>query len=176
MLKHINLSEIFERWQSVCFAEEFGCTLEKLPQGPGITGDYLITETSVRTKPLEMKVGSLVGRRVEFKNDKKSLQYKSFYIEFEQTSDFWVTTKRSGHHKAVLAGDLLVINSGNDCYIFDEKEYFKLISYTLRVVSTKTGANGNQPGCYTKGKIVRLRRARQVCSHFYEMPPMNSQP
>ena len=90
-------------------------------------------------------------------------------MEFAQTSDYWWASTPSGHHKAILEGCILVISSGEDCYVLDEEAYFRLIANTLRTRTTKPLQNGNLPGMFTKGRIVSLKDARKYCAYFYTM-------
>ena len=163
-------SEIFERKQAHGFCSLFGVKMDKIPQGCGVVGDYCVTETSEKTKELEKKVGPLVARRIEFKHDKTSVKFKSFYIEIEQTNDYWVTKNPSGHHKAITEGCLLIIQSGNDCYIFDEESYFRLIGCSTKTIGTRTGSNGNPKGSYTRARIVPVEDGRRISPCVYEMP------
>ena len=170
MRRHMRLCESFELLQSESFASRFGCKLEKIKQGPGITGDFLIVSTSSKTKELEKHTGPLLHKKIEFKNDKTSIKYKTFYIEYEQTRDSWFTTKISGHEKAALIDDcLLIITSGSDCYAFIKESYLNLIKYSIRTLCTRNGANGNVRGCKTRGRIVPIKDGRKACSYFYKM-------
>ena len=121
MLKHFAVSEIAEREQAMYFSRRFGCDLERVQQGPGVCGDYLVLQTSEHTRALELKLGdSLTNKLLEFKNDIASLKTKNFYTEFEQTSDFWNSRKQSGHDLAISQGCILVLSSGPKCFIFNE--------------------------------------------------------
>ena len=122
MHNHFIISEIAEQRQKQYFCKEFGVEMDKIVQGPCVCGDFVVTTTTDKTKNLEKCLATnLLSKRIEFKNDISSLQYGSLYVEFAQTSDYWWTDKRSGHHKAILDGCILVISSGNDCYMFDEQ-------------------------------------------------------
>ena len=170
MQNHFMLSEIAEARQAEEFMNHFGVQMDPIIQGPGVCGDYVIIETTNKTKKLEKILGTnLLSKRIEFKNDVSSLQYGSFYMEYAQTSDYWWVSNPSGHHKAILEGCILVISSGDDCYVLDEEAYFRLIANTLRTVSTKPLQNGNLPGMFTKGRIVSLKDARKYCAYFYTM-------
>ena len=170
MQKHFETSAIVERAQALYFSRRFGVRFAHLPQGPGICGDYEILETSYQTRELEKKLGfPLLGRYIEFKNDKTSLQYNSFYVEFEQTSDFWYSRKPSGHELASTKGCVLIISSGSRCFVFNRGAYIEFVKGVTRVATTKYCSNGNPPGCFTRGKIVPIDRAMETASFLYNM-------
>ena len=170
MQHHFAVSEIVERKQADYFGQRFGVDLERIPQGPGVCGDYLVMDTSEHTKELEERLGyPLEGRRIEFKNDMASLKYKSFYVEYEQTSDFWNTRKSSGHDLAVGMGCVLIISSGPICFVFNATAFAEFVKGVTRERTTKFRRNGNSPGSYTRGKIVPLEVALKTASFVYNM-------
>ena len=170
MQKHFLVSEVVERAQAVDFGLRFGVDLERIQQGPGVTGDYRVVETSEHTKKLERQLGyTLTGKLIEFKNDIASLKYNSFYVEYEQTSDSWNTRKQSGHALAVARGCVLVVSSGPKCFVFNQTSYAEFIKGVTRERTTKYRANGNEPGSYTRGKIVPLKWAEHTATLVYDM-------
>ena len=167
MQRHFGLSEIDERAQAVCFRNRFGVELTKIKQGPGVCGDYLVTDTSDSTLELEIALGHpLLGKRIEFKNDKASLKTGNFYVEFEQTGDGWFTRKPSGHAMAIDTGCVLVISSGENTFVFNDVSFAKLIQHATRDVCTRAGRNGNRPGLHTRAKIVPVKHGG-VASYRY---------
>ena len=168
MQTHFKKCEIPESRQATGFATHFGVVLERVEQGPGIVGDYRVTTTSKKTEELETLLGySLLDKLVEFKNDGTSLTFKSFYVEFEQTVDYWNSRSKSGHVKAIDAGCLLILASGNDSYVFDDSCFEEFLKGTIREQHTKSRSNGNQPTCFTRGKIVPLKWARKTAKTLY---------
>ena len=161
----------FELIQRRNFEEHYGVRMERITQTAGITGDYIIVQTSEATRVLEEKVGySLLNRKVEFKNDKTSVQYKSFFVEFETTSNNWGTKQESGHVKAINQGCLLCINSGRDMFIFNEAAFNRILPYCTHIRQTKFRSNGNHPDSRMKGKIIPLWAARINAIEIYRMP------
>ena len=170
MQNHFVVSEVVEREQAAYFSLLFGVDLERIPQGPGVTGDYRVVETSEHTEALEEMLGyPLTGKLIEFKNDIASLKYNSFYVEYQQTSDFWFTRKQSGHDLAIARGCVLVVSSGPKCFVFNETAYAEFIEGVTRERTTKYRKNGNAPGSYTRGKIVPLKVAEHTASFVYDM-------
>ena len=170
MLKHMRNCEVFENRQAHSFCAQFGTELERIPQGVGVVGDFTVVQTSGETNKLEQLLGPLIGRRIEFKHDKTSTKYKSFFVEIEQTCDGWQTCRPSGHQKAIEMGCILIITSGSDCYIFDEESYFRLIACKIKTIGTKKGSNGNRMGCHTRAYIVPLKDAKRISPLIYTMP------
>ena len=167
----IDQETIFESIQKQNFEEHFGVKMERINQGSGVVGDYFITETSKLTQNVELNLGhALLHRIVEFKNDKTSLKYNSFFVEYESTSDSWQTKRESGHVKAINHGCLLCINSGRDMYIFNRESFNEMLAYTTHTLQTKFRSNGNHPDSRTKGKIVPLFAARLTAVEIYRMP------
>ena len=170
MQAHFQVSEITERAQAAFFSTRFGVDMERIPQGPGIVGDYIVLQTSEHTQELENALGyPLLGRRIEFKNDKTSVKYNSFFVEFEQTSDFWTTRKTSGHALAIQENCVLVLSSGTRCFVFNEHSYAMFMKGITRVLSTKFRSNGNSPASFTHGKVVPIKRAVEEASFLYNM-------
>jgi len=168
MQSHFGLSEIDERAQAVSFSSRFGVQMSKIPQGPGVCGDYVVTETSHDTSELEVALGHpLLGKLIEFKNDKASLKTGNFYIEFEQTGNGWFTSKPSGHAKAIEMGCILVISSGANTYIFNENSFPNLLQRSTRELTTRAGRNGNPPGVHTRAKIVPVKHGKSTASYYY---------
>ena len=175
MKAHFAVSGKDERHQADGFRDRFGVELERIPQGPGVCGDYLVIGTTEHTEELEHALGySLLGRKIEFKNDKTSLKYKSFFVEFQQTSDSWVHKKQSGHELAIEKGCVLVISSGSRCFVFNKSAYVEFVKGITRVLCTKFRSNGNRPDSFAKGKIVPLVRAERTASFTYNMSSQSS--
>ena len=166
----IRTATLFEQIQANSFAHRFGVTLESLPQSRGIVGDYIITSVTEQSLELQDKVGPLLNRKIEFKNDKTSLKYNSFFVEYESTSNFWNSKFESGHQKAISENCLLCMNSGRDVYIFNEESFAEMCTYSIGVKQTKFRSNGNMPGSRTKGMIIPLKDARVCASFVYRMP------
>ena len=170
MKKHMIKSEIRERAQAAYFSRRFGCVLEKLPQGPGVCGDFLVTKTSPKTSPLEDKLGyPLLGRFIEFKDDISSVKWKSFYVEFEQTSSSWRSRSPSGHEKAINEGCVLIISSGPKCFVYNKSSYSQLIEGVSNIKTTDPGRNGNRPNSFTRARIVPLKHAAKTACFIYNM-------
>jgi len=180
MQNHFSVSEVVEREQAVYFSLRFGLDLERIPQGPGVCGDYRVIETSGYTEELESRLGyPLTGKLIEFKNDKASLKYNSFYAEYEQTSDFWNTRKPSGHDLAIARDCVLVISSGVRCFVFNAESYAVFIKGVTAERTTKYRVNGNSPGSYTRGRIVPMKVAENTATFVYNMtehPAANAVP
>ena len=166
----IRNSNLFEQIQANSFATHFGVTLERIPQSPGCVGDYIVTSVSELSFALQDEVGPLLNRTLEFKNDKTSLKYNSFFVEFESTSDWWNSKYESGHQKAINSGCLLCLNSGRDMYIFNQESFEELCSYSVGIRQTKFRSNGNRPESRSKGMIIPLKSARVCVSFLYRMP------
>ena len=170
MRKFIAVSEKPERSQAEHFSLRFGCDLERIPQGPEVAGDYRIMETSDFTKELETALGyPLKGRVLEFKDDRASLKYGTLFCEFEQTNDSWFTRKPSGHALAILKGCILIISSGSRCFVFNEESYRCFVNGSIRERCTKYRRNGNNPGSFSRGKIVPVPHASKTASFSYNM-------
>jgi len=170
MQHHFTVSEVAERAQATDFSLRFGVDLERVPQGPGVCGDYRVLETSGHTQELERRLGyPLTHKLLEFKNDRASLKYDSFYVEYEQTSDFWNTRKRSGHDLAIARGCVLIVSSGQRCFVFNKSAYTVFIEGVTRERTTKYRVNGNSPGSYTRGRIVPLKVAERTATLVYDM-------
>jgi len=170
MQRHFTVSEVVERQQAQYFSLIFGVDLERIPQGPGVCGDYLVVETSEHTEELERRLGyPLTGKLIEFKNDIASLKYNSFYVEYEQTSDFWWSRKQSGHDLAIASSCVLVVSSGPRCFVFNKSAYAVFIEGVTAERTTKYRVNGNSPGSYTRGRIVPLKVAENTATFVYNM-------
>lgn len=170
MKTHMIKSEIRERAQATYFSRRFGCVLEKIQQGPGVCGDFLVTKTSPKTSPLEDKLGyPLHGRLIEFKDDISSVRWKSFYVEFEQTSSSWRTRSPSGHEKAIKEDCVLIISSGQKCFVYNKPSYSQLIENVSNTKTTSRGRNGNRPNSFTRARIVPLKRAAETACFMYNM-------
>ena len=168
MLKYFEICGERERAQAEEFCLRFGVDVEPVPQGAGIVGDFVVLGTSDRTRELESRLGyDLLGKRIEFKDDRTSVKYKSLFVEFESTSDFWATRRISGHAKAVLDGCVLVVANGPRSLIFNEQTYARLVEGATKTLSTKFRSNGNLPGSYSHGKIVPLCWAVNTASLVY---------
>ena len=174
ILKNIRRSAPYELLQADSFRAEFGVVLEERPQAPGVCGDYRITSTSEATLPLEKAVGhSLLGHKVEFKNDKTSVDYKSFWVEYATLNKGVV--KESGHVKAAREGCLVVITSGlaapgREVYVFTGASLLNMVAnHTRYKLKTKPGANGNPPGFFSLGKVVFLGDAKNCVDFRYTM-------
>jgi len=164
------VSEVSERKQSEHFSQRFGCDLERIPQGVGVVGDYIVLKTSDFTKDLEWELGyPLQGRLIEFKDDKASLKWNTFYVEYEQTSNSWCTRRSSGHEKAILEGCILIISSGPLCLVYNKVSYIKLIAGAVRERTTKFRVNGNNPSSFTRARIVPVKHALECASFVYNM-------
>ena len=169
-LAHIRRSTPFEIEQAEDFRLQYGVVLTRVPQAPGICGDYRVMATTNRTRRLEQALGySLEGRLVEFKNDKTSRKTQRLYIEFEQTNDAWRTRKPSGHVQAVEEGCTLVVASGSEVFVFNKPALERLVEKSLYTRSTSHRKNGNHPNSYTRGEICSLRDARQAACFQYVM-------
>ena len=180
MQQHFTVSDVVERAQAAYFSINFGVDLERIPQGPGVCGDYLVVEASEHTKELESRLGyPLTEKLIEFKNDIASLKYNSFYVEYEQTSDFWETRKQSGHELAIARDCVLVVSSGPRCFVFNASAYTVFIKGVTAERTTKYRVNGNSPGSYTRGRIVPLEVAENTATWRYNMaeePTTNAVP
>ena len=171
MQAHFERSKIAERVQADDFAVRFGVDLERVPQGPGVTGDYMVVETSEQTEQLEALLGySVLARRIEFKYDHASVKTKNLYVEFEQTSNSWFTCSPSGHTKAIADGHILVISSGRKTFVFNKKSFAQLLKGATSIRATRRGINGNHPGCHTRAKLVPVKVAFENASFVYNMP------
>ena len=170
MKAHFAVSYVTEKKQAADFSAKFGVELERLPQGPGVAGDYEIVNTSEHTLALEKALGfPVLGKVLEFKDDKTSLKYGTFFVEYEQTSDWWMSRKPSGHELAMAKGCILVISSGPRNFVFNQTQYAELVKGVTRILSTKFRSNGNNPGSFTHGKIVPVARAVETASVVYNV-------
>ena len=163
----MNTSQSFECLQASRFEEVFDVTLEKIKQGVGVTGDYTITMANNLDNDNYKKIKTY--NDIEFKHDKASSKTHNLYLEFEQTLDGFFSSKPSGCDLAIKKGNLLVITSGNDCLVFDEPCYEKLLHYVQRDVPTKSFKNNNPSGSYTRGHLVPVLCAKLCCLFSYEM-------
>ena len=164
------VSEEREVVQSLDFAQRFGLDLERVPQYPGVVGDVRVVSSSDFTRDLETALGGTLERKlVEFKSDNASVNLKTFFIEYESTSDGWTTRRPSGHEKAITSGCILVLSSGPRCLVFNLASYTKLIDGVIRERTTKFRKNGNRPNSFTRGRIVPLKHAIKVASFVYKM-------
>ena len=168
MLQYFAVCGARERAQAEEFCLRFGVDLEPVPQGTGIVGDFVVLATSDRTRELEERLGyKLLARRIEFKDDKTSVKYKSLFVEFESTSDFWATRHSSGHAKAVLDKCVLVVANGPRSLIFNEQSFARLVEGATKTLSTKFRSNGNLPASFAHGKIVPIDWALKAASFVY---------
>ena len=168
--EHYVVSDVVEREQARAFRLTFGVNLQKMPQGAGVTGDYLVTQTSAATEQLESALGyPLEGRLIEFKDDKASLVTNHVYVEYEQTNDFWWSKNPSGHDLAIARGCVLVISSEPTCFVFNQTAFTELKNGTTKERTTKYRKHGNNPGQYTRGRIVPLSVARETATFIYDM-------
>ena len=168
MLKYFEICGERERAQAEEFCLRFGVDAEPVPQGAGIVGDFVVLGTSDRTRELESRLGyDLLGKRVEFKDDRTSVKYKSLFVEFECTSDFWATRRTSGHAKAVLDGCVLVVANGPRSLVFNEHSFARLVEGATKTLSTKFRSNGNLPASFTHGKIVPIDWALKAACFVY---------
>ena len=136
------------------FSRQFDVTLEKLPNIPGESGDYVVTKGSYPKFP--------EGTIIEFKFDKTSLKTGNIFLEFEQTRDCWFSTKESGIKKALSQNQIVVItiptNTGSGSYLLkDITDYDMLVASSHRTCTTRSGSNGNHNGCYTRGHLVCVK-------------------
>ena len=94
IIEHFAQSKLKEILQAADFESYFGVKLREIPQGPGITGDYSVRESST-------KLDSIMGydcfnQKIEFKYEKMSKKTGNVFCEYEQTSDGGCTFKKSG--------------------------------------------------------------------------------
>ena len=172
--QHILVSGIFEQIQATAFSNLFCVDLEHNEQGPGVCGDFICSGTSVGDKSnrfaLETALDfSILGRKVEFKHDKAAERTGRLFLEYEQTSDDWQTKKKSGHEKSILEGNILVITTQGECFVFNKLSYNALVARTLYKRTTTHRKNGNRPESYTQGRLVSVSAARECASYVYQM-------
>ena len=111
----------------------------------------------------------VLGRKVEFKHDKAAKRTGRLFLEYKQTSDGWCTKKQSGHEKSILEGNILVITTQGECFVFNKTSYNALVKRTLHVRTTTHRKNGNHPEAYTMGRLVSVGAARECASYVYQM-------
>ena len=154
---HFYNCNLHENTQAKLFENRFNIVLEKIAQGPGVVGDYKIIVNSPDFQSL------FPGFNViEFKHDKTSVKYKSFFCEYEQTSDFWSTRRMSGHYKAIQQNCLLVIRSGVRFFCFTKETFMPLFEKSNVDRVTMRHSNGNGSGCYTRGRIIKIKDSSDV--------------
>ena len=162
--------EIVEHKQADDFKHRFAVDLERIPQGINVVGDFFVLAASDFTRPLEIAIeDSLVGRRIEFKNDRASVKTGNLFLEFEQTLDGWHSKKISGSHKAILDDCILVVTSGTTCFVFNSNAYFRLIAHKTDVRTTRKRINGNTNGSFTRGMLIPLKFAVEEACFTYDM-------
>ena len=170
MNAHFVVSEVEEHRQAADFSLRFGVILQRIPQGPGVTGDFLVTQTEERTQTLENALGyPLLQRRIEFKSDNASKRTKNFYVEFEQTCDGWGIRYPSGHEKAINDGCVLVISSGKKTFVFNEESFEEFKRGTIMERTTQYRKNGNAPEAFTRGYIIPVRVADATANAIYDI-------
>lgn len=171
MLAHFAVSEKGERAQATDFSRRFGCDLERVEQGVGVTGDYMVVCTGDHTTQLEIQLGyPILSRRVEFKYDHASLRTNNFFVEFEQTSNGWCTRSPSGHAKAISEGHVLVISSGLRTFVFNEDAFKRFVEGATQIRTTTFRKNGNHPESFTRGHIIPVKVAMKTACFIYTMP------
>ena len=158
LMEHFKKTSVFERKQADWFVEEFGVQLEKIPQEAGCVGDYVIIKHSDYSKEL---FGDLTT--IEFKNDKYGIRSGALYFEFEQTNDYWETRKPSGHLKAANEKCILVVQSGEEVFIFMKRDVDELVPLSHKTMSTRNYCNGNKPGMFTRGHIISKKFCKSHC-------------
>lgn len=153
------LNKIDETEQARDFSKTFNVLIEKMPDIPGNSGDYIIVQTRNKDYPLNTVI--------EFKNDKASKRTGNMYVEFEQTCDNWFTSKTSGIKLAIKNGQIVVIKSATENFIIrNHTEYTELTWGKHDTLTTRSGSNGNSNGCYTRGHLVSLVHARTILDSF----------
>lgn len=159
MQRFFELNKIDEVEQARVFSNKFDVKMERLPQGPGTSGDYIVVQTNNDVYPLSTVV--------EFKNDKSSQRTGNLFLECEQTSDNWFTRKKSGIALATYQNQLVVIKSGKENFIIRNRDEFAaLINKSHRTLTTRSGANGNSHGCYSRGHLVKREHARNLLDSY----------
>ena len=148
MKQHFAKCNVFEQRQALDFEKKFDCVLSKLPNTPGTSGDFVVEGPA----PFH-------GRVIEFKFDRRSALSNNIYVEFEQTSDAWFSSKESGIALAIKNGQTVVLTCGpnkTNLIIETESEYRQVIANQIRVVPTRKGCNGNHNGVFSRGYIVPI--------------------
>ena len=166
--KIFNSTTVYEARQADAFKKHFELKIKKIPFIPGCAGDYEIVEQSKKYNEL------FSNSIIEFKSDKKSRKTKHFYMEFEQTSNNWVTKKNSGHQLAIDKECLLVIGVFEDFYCFDKKQFDLMInSVQHEQRTTRRNINYNKSGMGTRAWRVPVKWAAEFCNYHFTAPDMS---
>lgn len=159
MLKYLKVCNLAEKKQATIFSKTFDVKLEKLPNMAGTSGDFIVVYSKNEDCP--------VNTVVEFKNDSAAKRTGNVFLEIEQTSDNWFTTKCSGVALAVKKGQLVVITCGEENFLLKTIAQFdELVSMKHTTRTTKSGRNGNPNGCFTKGHLVKLGHVRNILEWY----------
>ena len=155
VLKHILSCRGAEELQRDALERHAGITLEPIKQGAGVCGDARVTHSENPFYP--------VGTKIEFKNDKRSMKTGNFFLEHSYTRDSWCSQVVSGALKAANEGCVLVLQCGVHNYVLAPEQVQDLIAKGGRTVGTGCGVNGNLPGLFTRGLLVRVSEIEQIC-------------
>ena len=155
--QHFYNSKVHESIQARLTENFFEIELEPIHQGVGVVGDYTVIKNSEKFSTLFPNITI-----IEFKNDKSSVVYNSFYCEYEQTKDGWYTCNPSGHLKAIQANCLLVIQSGREFFCFDKETFMSLFEQATVEKTSRMNIYGNHNGCYTRARILYKKYCTDV--------------
>jgi hypothetical protein len=121
-----------------------------------------IKEESVYNTRQKVGVGfdGDVGKfRVEMKDDKSSAKYPNAFIEIKQTFDNKVTWVESGLLLSIKQADLFVMalyHGIKSWFVWGPPKDWQKICLSYGTLSdTRPGANGNAPGRFAKGYLVK---------------------
>ena len=171
IIEHFAQSKLKEILQAADFESYFGVKLREIPQGPGITGDYWVRESSTY---LDSIMGEpCFNKRIEFKYEKKSSQTGNVFCEYEQTSDGGCTFKKSGWVKAIDDGCILVVqlhtNGESPYLLFNEETFAVLLKAAFRQTRTTRCSNGNPVTLHQMGHLIKVPRAIEAARHTFSM-------
>ncbi len=103
--------------------------------------------------------GDIGDIRVELKDDKSSAKYPNAFVEIKQTFDNKTTWVESGLLLSIKQADLFVMalyHGVKSWFVWAApKEWKKLCLSCGTLSDTRPGANGNAPGRFAKGYLIK---------------------
>ena len=169
ILQHFAESKLKEILQAADFETHFAVKLREIPQGPGVTGDYVVRESS--TKLDEIMGEPCLNKRIEFKYEKMSNKTGNVFCEFRQTSDAGCTFKKSGWLKAIDDGCILCVqlHANRECpyLLFDEAAFEVLLNSAFRQTRTTRCSNGNPLTLHQWGHLIKTHLALAAAKYAF---------
>lgn len=121
--------------------------------------DLMLTPLHFQTKGVAFDAEDAQGFRYEFKHDIMGESTGNHYLEIAQTNDGGVTWVDSGFSLSLYQAKFYVIRIGQNYQIFNVLDLDLWIESNhskCKAIQTRPGANGNRPGQFSKGFLIKF--------------------